>query len=597
MSIRSWLFPRVTITSQAQPFSFPTSQTWDGNDGSWSTFIISVGTPPQTFRILPATRADETWVPIPAGCSQSSDLPNCGNLRGADFFQNAISEGFEKNQSSTWVENGTFSLLLQNDLTLDSSATGDFGFDTLGVGNDSHRLSLEHQVVTGVASTAFWLGTFGLSPSLVNLTAPSFMQNLADQNLIPSLSFGYTAGAKYRGDSFFGSLTLGGYDSSRHHANNVSFEFDPNISQSLTVGLQSINATQTLVGNVEPLQAGIYSLLDSGVPEIWLPLAACNVFESAFGLTYDNNTDRYLVNDTTHSSLLQLSPIITFTIGPQATGGPSIAFELPYAAFDLQASYPIYPNATNYFPIRRGNDTQYTIGRTFLQEAYITVDYTRAKFHVSSAAFPDSSSQDLTAILPPANATSTSSIQPTQLGPSGGAGAVGSGFGGSGAHGSSGAYVLAAGSIAGIAIGSVATFMLICALVFYYVRIKGRRRQGEVLPPPGNEQQTTGTIEPKFEMPGHEYDELLSERGSAAADAKRNLAVSRVAEVADCVSPVSLDREIELESLAPGRLKELPALPDKRRHELVGSQAAIELEHQRKSIWELPADGVRRGAE
>ena len=122
--------------------------------------------------------------------------------------------------------------------------------------------------------------------------------------MVPSLSFGYTAGAKYRGDSFFGSLALGGYDSSRHHANNVSFEFDPNISQSLTVGLQSINATQTLVGNVEPLQAGIYSLLDSGVPEIWLPLAACNVFESAFGLTYDNNTDRYLANDTTHSSLL-----------------------------------------------------------------------------------------------------------------------------------------------------------------------------------------------------------------------------------------------------------------------------------------------------
>ena len=278
-------------------------------------------------------------------------------------------------------------------------------------------------------------------------------------------------------------------------------------------------------------------------------------------------------------------------------GGPSLAFELPYAAFDLQASYPIYLNATDYFPIRHANDTQYTIGRTFLQEAYITVDYTRAKFHVSNAAFPDSSSQKLTAILPPENATSTSSPQSTPLSPSGGAGAVGSGSGGSGAHGSSGAYGLAAGSVAGIAIGLVATCMLVCALVFYCVRLKGRRRRGEVLPPPGNGQQITGTVEPKFEMPGHEYDELLSEVGSAVADAKRNPTVSRVAEVADCVSPVSLDREIELESLVSGRLKELPALPDKSRHELVGSQAAIELEHQRRSIRELPADGVRRGAE
>ena len=63
------------------------------------------------------------------------------------------------------------------------------------------------------------------------------------------------------------------------------------------------------------------------------------------------------------------------------------------------------------------------------------------------------------------------------------------------------------------------------------------------------------------------------------------------------MSPVSLDREIKLESLALGRVKELPALPDKSRHELAGSQAAIKLEHQRRSIWELPADGVRRRAE
>ena len=271
----------------------------------------------------------------------------------------------------------------------------------------------------------------------------------------------------------------------------------------MTVGLQSINATQTLIGDVELLQAGIYSLLDSGVPEIWLPLAACDIFESAFGLTYDNSTDLYLVNDTIHSSLLQLNPVITFTVGPQSTGGVFLDFELPYAAFDLQASYPIYPNATNYFPIRRANDTQYTIGRTFLQDAYITVDYTRAKFHVSSAAFPDSSSQELITILPPVNATTTSSPQPTPLTPSGGSGASGLG-----AHGSSGALGLAAGSIAGIAIGSVATFMLICAFVFYCVRLKGRRRRGGVLPVPGNEQHTSDTIEPKFEMPGHEYDEL-----------------------------------------------------------------------------------------
>jgi hypothetical protein len=67
---------------------------------------------------------------------------------------------------------------------------------------------------------------------------------------------------------------------------------------------------------------------------------------------------------------MDLNPSITFKLGYEIYGGQSINIVLPYAAFNLQASYPIYSNATNYFPIRRAsNDTQYVIGRTFLQEA------------------------------------------------------------------------------------------------------------------------------------------------------------------------------------------------------------------------------------
>lgn len=88
------------------------------------------------------------------------------------------------------------------------------------------------------------------------------------------------------------------------------------------------------------------------------------------GLQLDNATGRYLVNDTTHARLKELNPIITFKLGNQTYGGETLNIVLPYATFDLQVGYPIYPNATNYFPLRRAmNDTQYTIGRAFLQEA------------------------------------------------------------------------------------------------------------------------------------------------------------------------------------------------------------------------------------
>lgn len=84
----------------------------------------------------------------------------------------------------------------------------------------------------------------------------------------------------------------------------------------------------------------------------------------------DNATGRYLVNNTIHSKLKELNPVITFKLGNQTYGGETLNIVLPYSAFDLQVNYPIYPNATNYFPLRRAmNATQYVIGRAFMQEA------------------------------------------------------------------------------------------------------------------------------------------------------------------------------------------------------------------------------------
>lgn len=193
---------------------------------------------------------------------------------------------------------------------------------------------------------------------------------MRNQSLIPSLSWGYTAGNPYRLSKVPDSLTLGGYDASRFTPNNLTFQFSADDSKPLTLGLQAIQATSTFQGVMALLPSGILAFIDSTVPEIWLPLAACRIFEEAFHLQYDPTTDRYLVNDTTHATLVSMNPVLTFKIGSGVDGGNSTDINLPYKAFDLQANYPIYPNSNDYFPLRRAmNDSQYTPGRTFLQEA------------------------------------------------------------------------------------------------------------------------------------------------------------------------------------------------------------------------------------
>lgn len=200
MISRDGLSIRARTNPIPSPLVVEPSQVWDGNDGSWSTFIVRVGTPEQTFRLLPATNDQETWVPVPQGCL-SSDPENCGSLRGAEPFNGAPSNGFQVNASSTWVANGFYTLVSEHNLNY--SGNGLYGFDTVRLGTQDGQLSLAGQVVAGIATKDFYLGIFGLGPKPANFSdftdpKPSYMRTLVDQKLIPSLSFGYTAGAPYR---------------------------------------------------------------------------------------------------------------------------------------------------------------------------------------------------------------------------------------------------------------------------------------------------------------------------------------------------------------------------------------------------------------
>jgi hypothetical protein len=143
------------------------------------------------------------------------------------------------------------------------------------------------------------------------------------------------------------------------------------ITRDLVVSLQSISYSGAT--SVSLLSSSIDIYLDSTDPNLWLPNEVCSAFESAFGISLDSATGLYLVNDTQHNSLLAANAEVSFRISDVSAGGDSVLITLPYAAFDLTAEYPLVPdNSSYYFPLKRAaNSTQYTLGRTFLQEASV----------------------------------------------------------------------------------------------------------------------------------------------------------------------------------------------------------------------------------
>ena len=226
------------------------------------------------------------------------------------------------------------------------------------------------------------------------------------------------------------SLVLGGFDANRFEPHNVTFDLDPD--QNPVVALNEITVTAQPLPSSKPRlgwpdntlkllgsdEASLFTI-DSSTPYLWLPEAVCLEFERAFGLTYDETIELYTFgsNSTQHQVLVNWNMTFQFNVADLPGSSNSVSLSLPYDAFDLQLSYP-YPgwNAsqssppTNYFPLRKAaNNTQYTLGRTFLQETYLKVDYERNNFSVFQATFSPNAltNTDLISITRPKNSTFT----------------------------------------------------------------------------------------------------------------------------------------------------------------------------------------------
>ncbi|KAK5681875.1 hypothetical protein LTS10_006408 [Elasticomyces elasticus] len=456
----SCLLPSIKASAPPGVLSIPPSLYWDGADGSWSTFQIQIGTPGQTVRLLPSTSANagnSLWAVIPEGCTIANpSIPNCSNERGYLFTSN---------QSSSWsisrLQNGgLYELDLFEERFLGLSGNAYYGFDTIQLGIEGSGLSvLQDQLVAGIATNDFWLGSLGLSPIPFNFTTlneplPTLLSTLRNQTLIGSTSWAYTAGASYRDPPVHGSLTLGGYDTARFNA-SATFPFGADFSRDLLVPLTSI--TTNTYGSPPLLSQIIHVFINSLVPSLYLPISVCQNFERAFNLTWNATAELYLLTSHQHETLLAQNPSLTFTLRSDSAEGIDIT--LPYAAFDLNITRPYVEEESYYFPLKRAsNDSQYTLGRVFLQEAYVIADYDRHEFRVAQALFPSTEAeQQLQALAPPIE--NTTAVIVTRPGEK---------------------VVLGAGVIAGIVVGAIVLIALLTISGILWVRRRRRRHYTDV---------------------------------------------------------------------------------------------------------------------
>lgn len=219
----------------------------------------------------------------------------------------------------------------------------------------------------------------------------------------------------------------------------VGITVEANQSRPLVASMRSIVATNTLNGTISfTLGSPIIPMaIDSGVSQLWLPVAMCDQLSDALNLRYENSTGLYLISEPARSRLLNLAPEFTFALAANATSNETTSIIIPYAAFDQQIGRPTFSSNVSYFPIRQtANDSLYVLGRAFLQEAYLVVGWERGNFTIGQGRHEVSSDPRIVPIMPFVADVSE---------PSG----------------------LSAGVIAGIAVGSCAAVLSAAVLVYF----------------------------------------------------------------------------------------------------------------------------------
>jgi hypothetical protein len=445
------------IASDPLPIVCSSSSQYVGYDGQWSPITIRVGTPEQWLSVLPSTLSQETWLVGPAACDGTLA---CTTARGGLFYSN---------ESSTFRDLGYYEL--GSDPELGNSQYGYYGLDTIALNDDA---SESGQIIALLNTSDVWVGEMGLGVQQTRIngsqnTLPLLSSLVQSNATIPSHSYGYTAGAAYRLKGVPASLTLGGVDTNRFTPNNLSLtlnsEYAPvvavnsiSVSSSLEELPSNWNSNPTTI--LDTAEEAVFTI-DSSTPYLWVPTAVADSFASSLNLTYNDTLELYVYSNETSPEVLQAWNLtFTFEVGNLPGSTDNVQLTLPYEAFNLELTYgfPGFDGVYGspplpYFPVRRSNDsTNYILGRAFLQETYLVVDYERNMFTINQAVITEHSvnNVNLSSITRPSNSI----------------------FGGPESTASGG---LPTGAKIGIGVGVGVAVLLLAALLIWWFIIRHKR--------------------------------------------------------------------------------------------------------------------------
>ncbi|XP_060950946.1 pepsin A-like [Limanda limanda] len=293
--------------------------------------IISIGTPPQSFKVIFDTGSSNLWIPS-IYCSSAA----CNNH---DKYNPGLSSTYKHNGGSLSIQYGT------------GSMTGFLGYDTVTVGG----LAVKNQIFGLSQSEAAFMqymkadGILGLAyPRLSASGATPVFDNMMTEGLVNQDLFSVYLSSKGRHSSQGSVVTFGGVDPNHYYGAITWIPLSNELYWQITVDSVTVN------GQVVACSGGCQAIVDTGTSLIVGPQSSISNINKYVGATSQNGD--YVVNCNSISQM----PDVTFHIHGQQ-------FTIPASAYVRQSQY--YGCRTG---LGNGGDNLWILGDVFIRQYYST---------------------------------------------------------------------------------------------------------------------------------------------------------------------------------------------------------------------------------
>ena len=402
------------------PIQIAASTTHYGPDGPWQAVSVSLGKPLQQLDLYPGSTF-ETIILAQSVCKGVKSICGTGGLfdpsASSTIDDSSIAySGHSFGDTVDWtigaMLNRGNAIYVMDQLTLGSRA--------VTVPNISIRMmeSVNTTYPDG-ATYPLQVGQLALGASIANQSfsmanGPSINASLTPNYLqrhgyIPTSSYGMHIGSAALNLPL--SLWLGGYDMSRVLGPVSAQPYSANITNNnflidlldIGVGVEyggspfSYQARQGLLAEKNSSITSLSVAMNSAAPYMYLPNSTCAALTRDLPVVYSTKYGLYLwnVTDPQYAKVITAPTYLSFVF---RTAGQNLTIKVPFQLLNLTLDSPMVDSPTPYFPCTTPQDSPfYSLGRAFLQAAFIGVDWDQGlgQWFLAQAPGPNTASNPL----------------------------------------------------------------------------------------------------------------------------------------------------------------------------------------------------------